>query len=34
MKKFIYRVRDGGHTWKYFSSGLEDALEFISLDFK
>jgi len=29
-----YRVRDGGHTWKYFSSGLEDALEFISLDFK
>ena len=24
-----YRVRDGGHNWEYWRSGLEDALEFL-----
>jgi S-formylglutathione hydrolase FrmB len=28
-----YRVRDGGHTWSYWRSGLADALKFIGVDF-
>ncbi|GAB2775266.1 alpha/beta hydrolase-fold protein [Rhabdobacter roseus] len=28
-----YRVRDGGHTWSYWRSGLPAALEFISQSF-
>lgn len=29
-----YRVRDGGHTWEYWRSGLPDALMFISQSFQ
>lgn len=29
-----YRVREGGHNWEYWRSGLEDALKFISADFR
>lgn len=29
-----YRVRDGGHTWSYWRSGLEDALKFIGNTFR
>ena len=29
-----YRVREGGHSWVYWRSGLEDALKFISVDFR
>ncbi|HEV7350476.1 alpha/beta hydrolase [Telluribacter sp.] len=28
-----YRVRNGGHTWEYWRTGLPDALEFISQSF-
>ena len=28
-----YRVRDGGHTWEYWRTGLVDALKFISESF-
>ena len=28
-----YRVRDGGHTWSYWRSGLPDALKFIGVSF-
>lgn len=28
-----YRVRDGGHTWSYWRSGLPDALKFIAVSF-
>ncbi|WP_338874611.1 alpha/beta hydrolase-fold protein [Spirosoma sp. SC4-14] len=28
-----YRVRDGGHTWNYWRSGLPDALKFVSESF-
>ncbi|GAB3921356.1 alpha/beta hydrolase [Larkinella terrae] len=28
-----YRVRNGGHTWEYWRSGLPDALQFISQSF-
>jgi enterochelin esterase-like enzyme len=28
-----YRVRDGGHTWSYWRSGLTDALKFIGAEF-
>ena len=28
-----YRVRDGGHTWEYWRSGLKDGLKFISTGF-
>ena len=29
-----YRVRDGGHTWTYWRSGLPDALKFIAEGFR
>ena len=29
-----YRVRDGGHNWEYWRSGLEDALSFINSNFR
>ena len=29
-----YRVREGRHNWEYWRSGLEDALKFISEDFR
>ncbi|RAK00181.1 S-formylglutathione hydrolase FrmB [Larkinella arboricola] len=29
-----YRVRDGGHTWEYWRTGLPDALAFISQSFQ
>jgi enterochelin esterase-like enzyme len=28
-----FRVRDGGHTWSYWRSGLTEALKFIGADF-
>ncbi|WP_460980830.1 alpha/beta hydrolase [Spirosoma fluminis] len=28
-----YRVRDGGHTWSYWRTGLPDALKFIATSF-
>jgi enterochelin esterase-like enzyme len=28
-----YRVRDGGHTWSYWRTGLPDALKFIAASF-
>ncbi len=28
-----YRVRDGGHTWDYWRTGLPDALKFVSENF-
>lgn len=28
-----YRVRDGGHTWLYWRTGLPDALKFIAVSF-
>jgi enterochelin esterase-like enzyme len=29
-----YRVRNGGHVWEYWRSGLPNALEFLSEGFK
>jgi len=28
-----YRVRDGGHTWSYWRSGLPEGLKFIGTSF-
>lgn len=30
---FQFRVRDGGHTWEYWQSGLHEILKFISIGF-
>lgn len=29
-----FRVRDGGHNWNYWKTGIMDALQFITADFK
>ena len=29
-----FRMRDGGHTWEYWRTGLVDALKFIGNGFK
>lgn len=29
-----YRVRDGGHTWTYWRTGITDALKFIGVSFR
>lgn len=33
LVKHEYRVRDGGHTWEYWRSGITDALKFIGESF-
>ena len=28
-----YRMRDGGHTWRYWQTALHDILAFVSVGF-